>query len=185
MMICWPSVRAMCSPTIRAATSVPPPCADTGTAGFVSRLIRRVPKPHGGARRSRPGPVIRAARRHRSDIPVAARALGTALTDHATVLARAKAAVARIEAGMAWAQTSGVPHEFNQEYRRRRLEAHGRASGSWVTRGRRYGCGGRSPRWRPLAAPRWRSFGGSSSLPDSGPNNKTEPSPCSVAQKSQ
>ena len=131
------------------------------------------------------GPVIRAARRHRSDIPVAARALGTALTDHATVLARAKAAVARIEAGMAWAQRTGVLHEFNQEYRRRRLEAHGRASGSWVTRGRRYGCGGRSPRWRPLAAPRWRSFGGSSSLPDSGPNNKTEPSPCSVAQKSQ
>ena len=56
----------------------------------------------------------------------ASRAVGAALTDHATVLARAKAAVARIEAGMAWAQRSGVLHEFNQEYRRRRLEAQAR-----------------------------------------------------------
>jgi hypothetical protein len=48
------------------------------------------------------------------------------LTDHVTVLARAKAALARIEAGMAWAQRTGVLHEFNQEYRRRRLEAQRR-----------------------------------------------------------
>src|SRR5262249_62116187 len=41
----------------------------------------------------------------------------------------AKHAVAKIEAGMAWAQRTGVLHEFNQEYRRRRLEAHGR--GEW------------------------------------------------------
>jgi hypothetical protein len=72
------------------------------------------------------GPVIRAARRHSGDIPAAARALGVALTDHATVLARATAALARIEAGMAWAQRTGVLHEFNQEYRHRRLEARGR-----------------------------------------------------------
>jgi hypothetical protein len=38
------------------------------------------------------GPVIRAARRHSGDIPAAARALGIALTDHATALARAQAA---------------------------------------------------------------------------------------------
>jgi hypothetical protein len=57
----------------------------------------------------------------------ASRAFGVALTDHATVLARAKAAVARIEAGMAWAQRAGVLHEFNhQEYRCRRLEAQAR-----------------------------------------------------------
>jgi hypothetical protein len=49
-----------------------------------------------------------------------------ALTDHATVLARAKHAVAKIEAGMAWAQRSGVLHEFNQECRRRRLGAQRR-----------------------------------------------------------
>jgi hypothetical protein len=72
------------------------------------------------------GPVIRAARRHSGDIPAAARALGVAFTDHATVLARARHAVARIEAGMAWAQRTGVLHEFNQEYRRRRLEAQRR-----------------------------------------------------------
>jgi hypothetical protein len=72
------------------------------------------------------GPVIRAARRHSGDIPAAARALGIALTDHATVLARATAAVARIEAGMAWAQRNGVLSEFNREYRRRRLAAAAR-----------------------------------------------------------
>jgi hypothetical protein len=72
------------------------------------------------------GPVIRAARRRSGDIPADARALGIALTDHATVLARTKAALAWIEAGMAWAQRTGVLHEFNQEYGRRRLEAQGR-----------------------------------------------------------
>jgi hypothetical protein len=71
-------------------------------------------------------PVIRQARRHNVDIPAGARALGVELTDHATVLARANAAVARIEAGMAWAQRTGVLHEFNQEYCRRRLEAQRR-----------------------------------------------------------
>jgi hypothetical protein len=70
--------------------------------------------------------VIRAARRHGGDIPAAARALGLVLTHDATILARVQAAVARIEAGMAWAQRSGVLHEFNQEYRRRRLEAQRR-----------------------------------------------------------
>jgi hypothetical protein len=72
------------------------------------------------------GPVIRAARRHSGDIPAAARELGVPVTDHARVLARAKHAVAKIEAGMAWAQRTGVLHEFNQEYRRRRLEAQRR-----------------------------------------------------------
>jgi hypothetical protein len=56
----------------------------------------------------------------------ACRALGVALTDHATALARAKAAVPMIEAGMAWAQRSGALHEFNQESRYRRLEAQRR-----------------------------------------------------------
>jgi hypothetical protein len=70
--------------------------------------------------------VIRPARQHGRDIPLAAQALGVALTEHSVVLARAKAALAKIEAGMAWAQRSGVLHEFNQEYRRRRLEAQAR-----------------------------------------------------------
>ena len=59
-------------------------------------------------------------------LPADARALGITLTDHATVLVRARAAVVKIEAGMAWAQMTGVLHEFNQEYRRRRLEAQRR-----------------------------------------------------------
>jgi hypothetical protein len=41
-------------------------------------------------------------------------------------LERAQAAVTKIEAGMAWAQRTGVLHEFNQEHRRRPLEAQGR-----------------------------------------------------------
>jgi hypothetical protein len=53
-------------------------------------------------------------------------ALGIALTDHDTVLARARHAVAKIEARIAWAQRSGVLHEFNQEYRRRRLKRQAR-----------------------------------------------------------
>jgi hypothetical protein len=84
--------------------------------------------------------IIRAARRHNDDIPAAARALGVALTDRAGVLARAKDAVAKIEAGMASAQRSGVLHEFNQEYRRP-LKRKGKATGPW---GLRAGCGARS-----------------------------------------
>jgi hypothetical protein len=112
------------SPLPRAGTSrhsISRPCADIGMAGLVSPAIRPV----------RGGMVVwpwwseRQATR-RGHPGGAARALGIALTDHATVLARAKAAVARIEAGMAWAQSTGVLHEFNQEYRRRRLEAQGR-----------------------------------------------------------
>ena len=67
--------------------------------------------------------VTRIVRKHCGNIPAAARALGVALTDHATVPARATAALAGIEARMASAQRTGVLHEFNQEYRRRRLEA--------------------------------------------------------------
>ena len=73
--------------------------------------------------------MIRAARRHGGDIPAAARALGLVLTHDATVLARAPAVLARIEAGMASAQRTVVLHEFNQEYRRRRLEAQRRGEG--------------------------------------------------------
>ena len=70
--------------------------------------------------------MIPEARRQSGDIPAVAGALDVALTHHATVRARAKAAHGRIEAGMAWAQRTGVLQEFNQEYRRRRLEALGR-----------------------------------------------------------
>jgi hypothetical protein len=65
--------------------------------------------------------VIREATRQNGDIPAAARALGVALIEHSVVLVRAKAAVARIEPSMLWAQRTGVLHEFNQEYRHRTL----------------------------------------------------------------
>ena len=106
--------------------------------GSALSAIRRAQRRRGGARPSRPS--------HSGDIPATACALGIALTDHATVLARAKHAVAKIEAGMAWAQRTGALHEFNQEYRRRRLKRKGEARGSWVTHRRRRGCGARSPR---------------------------------------
>jgi hypothetical protein len=74
-------------------------------------------------------PVIREARRHDGDIPAAARALGVALTGpcHGP---GAPSMRSRRSAGMAWAQRSGVLHEFNQEYRRQRLEAQGRGERS-------------------------------------------------------
>src|SRR6516165_7552415 len=86
--------------------------------GSALSAIRRAQRRRGGARPSRPS--------HSGDIPATACALGIALTDHATVLARAKHAVAKIEAGMAWAQRTGALHEFNREYKRRRLEAQRR-----------------------------------------------------------
>ena len=87
--------------------------------------------------------MIRAAGRHGGDIAAAARALGLVLTHDATVLARAPAVLARIEAGMASTQRTVVLHEFNQEYG---LKRKGEARGSWVTHRRRRGCGARSPR---------------------------------------
>jgi hypothetical protein len=45
------------------------------------------------------------------------------LADHAAVLARAEAAIAKISARLDQAQRSGVLHAFNEEYRRRRLQA--------------------------------------------------------------
>jgi hypothetical protein len=89
--------------------------------------------------------VIREA--HSGDIPAAAGALGVALTEHATVLARAKAALAKIEAGMAWAQRSGVMHECNQEYRGRRLEAQARGESGMGYAQATARCSARSPSW--------------------------------------
>jgi hypothetical protein len=115
--------------------------------------------------------VLRLARKGGGDIPAAARAHGVALTDHATVLARATAAVAKIEAGMAWAQRTGVLHEFNQEYRRRRLGAQ--------RRGERFmGYAQATARlrraitiWRQLGRRRWRSSGRSSEMAPAYPGN--------------
>jgi hypothetical protein len=69
------------------------------------------------------GAVLKAARRDGGNIEAAARKAGVELADHGAVLARSEAAVAKIQAGLQRAQKSGVLHEFNAEYRRRRLEA--------------------------------------------------------------
>jgi hypothetical protein len=57
------------------------------------------------------------------EIVAAARRLDMPVTEHAVVLARATRAAKKIEAGMAWAQRTGVLHQVNSEYRRRRLQA--------------------------------------------------------------
>ena len=57
------------------------------------------------------------------DIAIAARRLSMVVTEHSIVVERAAAAIKKIEAGMAWAQRTGVLTEFNTEYRRRRLAA--------------------------------------------------------------
>jgi hypothetical protein len=69
------------------------------------------------------GPVLRVAKRDSGDIPAAAKALGVRLTEHSRVVARVSASVARIEAGMRWAQGTGTLGEFNRQYRQRRIEA--------------------------------------------------------------
>ena len=49
--------------------------------------------------------------------------MGIALTDHDTVLIRARSAVAHIEQQIAQAQATGELHEFNRAYRSWRLQA--------------------------------------------------------------
>jgi hypothetical protein len=62
-------------------------------------------------------------------IPVTAAAVrfGVALTEHSIVMARAKAAVSKLDRRLAMAKETGTLAFFNAEYRRRRIAA--RASG--------------------------------------------------------
>ena len=75
------------------------------------------------------GTVLKLARQSGGNVEAAARRAGIVLADHAAVLARAEAAVAKIHAGLQRAQQAGVLAEFNQEYKRRRLEAAERGNG--------------------------------------------------------
>jgi len=70
--------------------------------------------------------LVERARRDGGDVAAAARKLGVAVADHATVLARAEAAVRRINNGVEWARRTGVLAELNAEYKRRRLLAEQR-----------------------------------------------------------
>lgn len=74
------------------------------------------------------GPLARAVRSGEA-VPAAAARLGIAITDHATVKARASQAVARIEAALAQAEAGGGLKFFNSEYRRRRQAARERGQG--------------------------------------------------------
>ena len=67
--------------------------------------------------------VVKAARRNGADIEAVARSTGVEIVRHAVVLARAEAAIAKINSGMQRAQRAGVLSQFNTEYKRRRLEA--------------------------------------------------------------
>jgi hypothetical protein len=75
------------------------------------------------------GAVLKLARQVGGDIEGAARKAGIVLADHATVLARAGAAIAKIGARLDQAQRTGVLHAFNGEYRRRRLAAFEKGKG--------------------------------------------------------
>ena len=65
----------------------------------------------------------RAAHMKTTDILAAAADLDIAVTPHARAMARAQAAVGRIDARLAEAQANGDLRFFNSEFKRRRLEA--------------------------------------------------------------
>jgi hypothetical protein len=67
--------------------------------------------------------------RESCDVLYAARQLAVSVTPHAVVLARASAAVERIERGIDAAQEQGLLKQFNREYKRRRLLAKARGQG--------------------------------------------------------
>jgi hypothetical protein len=69
------------------------------------------------------GMVLQIAKGNGGDIEAAARKAKVEIADHATVLARAEVAVAKISNKLDQAQRTGVLHAFNEEYRRRRLQA--------------------------------------------------------------
>jgi hypothetical protein len=69
------------------------------------------------------GGVVKQARKNGGDIPAAARKLRVTLTAHDVVIARAKAATARIDNALSEAQACGDLQFFNREYKRRRAEA--------------------------------------------------------------
>ena len=64
------------------------------------------------------------------DIPAAAAQLGIPLTEHDDAVARARAAVTRINAVLAAAHDRGDLQFFNSEFRRRRLRLRRPASAS-------------------------------------------------------
>ena len=64
--------------------------------------------------------LVRVLRRDGGDVPNSARKHGIALTEHSVAVARAAAAVRRMDSGLEQARRSGALAKINIEYRRRR-----------------------------------------------------------------
>lgn len=67
--------------------------------------------------------LVAKAAKATGDVPAAAARCGIKLTPHALVLERVQQRSAKIELAIERAMDAGVLHQFNAEYRRRRLEA--------------------------------------------------------------
>jgi hypothetical protein len=71
------------------------------------------------------GALLKAART-KGDIQAAAQQLRLKLTDHHTIIVRARAAIERLDGKLAAAKSDGSMKFLNREYRRRRIEANER-----------------------------------------------------------
>ena len=71
------------------------------------------------------GALLKAART-RGDIQAAAQRLRLKLTDHHTMIVRARAAIERLGTRLTAAKSDGAMKFINREYRRRRIEANER-----------------------------------------------------------
>src|SRR5215467_3940394 len=71
------------------------------------------------------GALLKAARA-KGDIQAAAQRLRLKLTDHHTMVVRARAAIERLDGRLAAAKSDGAMKFLNREYRRRRIEANER-----------------------------------------------------------
>jgi hypothetical protein len=69
------------------------------------------------------GSILAVARACRDGIPAAAARLGLHVTSHNNVVSRATAAVSKIEAQVTKSHDNGNLKFFNQEYKRRRIDA--------------------------------------------------------------
>jgi hypothetical protein len=72
---------------------------------------------------NRAGAVLRLAQRNGGDIVAAAKAARVRLTDHHTLITRARAAIERLDHRLNQAQAGGAAQYFNREFRERRLQA--------------------------------------------------------------
>jgi hypothetical protein len=87
------------------------------------------------------GMVVKAARRNGADIETAARSTGGEIVGHAVVLARAEAAIAKINSGMQWAQRAGDSRNSTPNTNAGGSKPPSKAGVSCRIEGRRRVCG--------------------------------------------